>query len=193
MTKERSLTQAMFDPVEGPLLGPVLASPRDDAARRRYRDWLVATRDPRGEALALLDALSAPTPPPDAAARRARLAALYEAIPDWWIELMRTEGATRHCGLARAEAPRVRFAFECPRRWEMLTPTADPKVRQCDGCGEPVVRCDTLDEAEGRAREGSCITVPARLVAAATERYTSMMTGRPHLPELWARHLFDER
>jgi hypothetical protein len=30
-------------------------------------------------------------------------------------------------------------------------------------------------------------------VAAATERYTSMMTGRPHLPEVWAEHLFGER
>lgn len=55
------------------------------------------------------------------------------------------------------------------------------------------MRCDTLDEAERRAREGSCITVAAALAVAATERCTRLRTGRPHLPEVWAGHLLGER
>ena len=45
-------------------------------------------------------------------------------------------------------------------------------------------------DAEARARQGACIAVPGAVVAEAHERYTRMMVGRPHLPEVWARRIF---
>ena len=71
-----------------------------------------------------------------------------------------------------------------------MTPTADPAVRHCDGCHQDVHLCATLGDAEARARQGACIAVPGAVVAEAHERYTRMMVGRPHLPEVWARRIF---
>jgi hypothetical protein len=180
----------MRDPDEGPLVRPFFAGTAGPAERGVYRDWLLGRGDVRGEVLALIDALVAPVAPPDAPAIRARLAALSEQVPGFWLALMATHAGPFACGQARGAEPAVRFAFECPRRWHDLAVTGDPRRRHCDGCGETVELCETLDEAEAAARRGACITVPGRITQQAWDRYTRMMTGRPHLPEVWGRNIF---
>lgn len=180
------------DPEEGPFILPFLAGSADEGARRRYRDWLVERGDPRGEVVTLLESLEAPTPRVDLVPLRARFTALAAAVSPAWLALFRAVTAPLHCGLARAEAPAVRFAFECPRAWASLDPTDDPTVRRCDGCGERVYFSATRDEAERRAREGACVAVPASLLGALGARFSAGMTGRPHAPELWGERIFGD-
>lgn len=182
--------QLLADPDEGPLARPFLAGTATDADRARYRDWLLARGDRRGELLAALDALLAPVAPPDAAALRARLAELSAQVPEFWLAIVRPVADVYNCGEAIGAAPAVRFAYECPRTWASLEPTADPAVRRCDGCGEAVTLCTTLEQAEAHARIGACITVPSAIAQEAHDRYTRMITGRPHLPSVWARRIF---
>jgi hypothetical protein len=182
--------QLLDDPEEGPLVRPLFAGTAGPAERAAYRDWLVARGDLRGEVLALIDALAAPTAPADAPALRARLDAIVGQVPAFWLAIVRPYAEVFNCGQAIGEAPVVRFAYECPRRWETFEPTADPKVRRCDGCGEAVNLCETLEEAEAHARLGACITVPGSVTQRAWSEYTRMMTGRPHLPGVWGRRIF---
>jgi hypothetical protein len=86
----------------------------------------------------------------------------------------------------------VRFAYECPRRWEELTPTADPGVRHCEGCHEAVYACGSRKEAEDHAQAGRCISIAAALAARVGEEVSRDMTGRPHTPSLWASRLFGD-
>jgi hypothetical protein len=185
--------QLLADPEEGPFARPFFAGTAGAAERAAYRDWLVARGDVRGEVLALLDALVAPAPPPDGAAQRARLAALEPEVPDWWLEMVRGVAGVFNCGRGPDAAPAVRFAFECPRRWETLEATADARVRRCGDCGENVTLCETLEDAEAAARRGACITVPVRVTHRAWSEYTKMITGRPHLPSVWGRRIFDAK
>ena len=51
----------------------------------------------------------------------------------------------------------VKFAFECPRTWDALTPTDDAKQRFCDQCAQMVYFCTTDEETIARAKAGDCI------------------------------------
>lgn len=99
------------------------------------------------------------------------------------------------CGseAAKREPPLVRFAFRCPKRWETLEPTEDPAVRTCQQCKEPVYRCDSVEDAEARARRGECIAVPRRLVERVASAEEDAVFGRPEPRdplETWAKALY---
>ena len=61
---------------------------------------------------------------------------------------------------------------------------------RCEGCGERVYACSTRPEAEAHALRGHCISVPVALVNGLSGTLARNMTGRPHLPSLWAQALF---
>jgi hypothetical protein len=175
---------------EARFLGPLLGGADDPRILADYQAWLLARGDPRGELLQLQAALLADPPPPDSDVRMARLRDLLPACDPLWWGLVERLGHLRNCGAAGDPDPAVRFAFECPNRWESLTPTADPRVRSCDHCRQHVHRCSTRAEAETHARAGRCITVPARLVRAVAGDLTRHITGRPDPLALWARAIF---
>lgn len=62
------------------------------------------------------------------------------------------------------DTPDPRFAFECPRAWESLDPTADAAVRHCGTCDRPVHLSRDAREAEANGRAGRCVAlaVPVR-------------------------------
>lgn len=179
-----------MDPVEGPLLLPLLEGRPDVAARERYQAWLQGQGDPRGEVMALAARLSEPGELPGREAMRARLVELLAEVPaDWW-QVVRPVQWLLSCGQAAAEPIAVRFAFECPRSWESLEPTSDPSVRRCDGCSQEVILCGSQAQAAQQALRGRCIAVPRALAVQVSQEATVHVTGRPHLPTLWAERLF---
>ena len=52
-----------------------------------------------------------------------------------------------------------RFELRCPKQWDALTPTGNPKVRTCDSCARQVVYCGSLAEARQVAWAGGCVAV----------------------------------
>jgi hypothetical protein len=49
------------------------------------------------------------------------------------------------------------FRFVCPKRWDQLTPGADPIIRHCGHCDRRVHFCKTDEETIAHARAGDCI------------------------------------
>jgi hypothetical protein len=94
-----------------------------------------------------------------------------------------------NCGSdgAKKEAPRVRFAFACTKRWETLAPTDSESVRFCQQCKERVYYCDTVADAEARAFAGQCIAIPKPLSDGGVR---SEQLGRPDPVRDWADRLF---
>ncbi|MCI0458429.1 MAG: TIGR02996 domain-containing protein [Gemmataceae bacterium] len=134
MTEEDALTAA------------ILASPRDDAPRLVFADWLEEGGDPRGEFLRIavrLEDLEERGAPPEMRGKlqwvreiarlRQRLRALREVIPLGWA-LRMTRGWIKECNLVGSGA-------NCPRRWELLQETDDPTVRRCGHCLRNVWYC----------------------------------------------------
>lgn len=62
---------------------------------------------------------------------------------------MRTERTIRNCS--------VSVKVPCPKTWEGLAPTSDPKVRHCGECGQEVYFCVTDAETLEHAQAGHCI------------------------------------
>jgi hypothetical protein len=52
-----------------------------------------------------------------------------------------------------------KFQMQCPRRWEGLRETADPKVRLCESCLKEVHWCESEGEVQQRAARGECVAV----------------------------------
>jgi hypothetical protein len=52
-----------------------------------------------------------------------------------------------------------KFAFQCPKQWSQLVPTAQDGVKHCGQCNRNVFYCATIDEARTRAKEGSCVAL----------------------------------
>jgi hypothetical protein len=57
----------------------------------------------------------------------------------------------------------LQFQFQCPKRWDRLKPTGDPKTRFCDTCKKNVHYCETLREAATRAANGHCVALTITL------------------------------
>lgn len=181
-----SLYEFLSDPAETPFLGRALNESLDDDARRAYADALATRAPERAEWLRLETELYRRA---GDAATRARFLELSNRVNGMWVQILRRDRLL-NCGGGSAEAPRVRFTFECPRTWESLAPTEDACVRRCDECGQNVHFTDDLVEAEAHARAGRCITVPAKLAQSASGRNYTMITGRPDPIGDWATKLF---
>lgn len=90
-----------------------------------------------------------------------------------------------NCGLPSDVDPSQRFAFECPRIWETLTPIADPKVRHCADCQQRVYFEDSPAAVESRAMAGQCVAIPAPVTDGKFQSLTRAMVGRPNPRAIW--------
>lgn len=177
---------------EGPLLTAVMKrQPGDDAPRRAYMNWLLGKGDPRGELLRLVAELGAAQPSTQALAQRAHLLELIAAAdPVWCAFIGVSSDEIFGCGAGPKSDPIVRFRFECPNKWETLTPTNDSEVRFCDECQQQVFRVTSVDQAEAMARKGRCIAVPSALTSATATKLTRHMVGRPDWRAKWGEAIF---
>lgn len=51
------------------------------------------------------------------------------------------------------------ITFQCPKLWRRLTETADPKVRFCDYCYEPVHLVESVAELKEQVAQGHCVAL----------------------------------
>lgn len=51
----------------------------------------------------------------------------------------------------------VSWKFKCPKKWDDLSSTDDPKVKFCEACRENVYFCEDAEELSIRSREGVCV------------------------------------
>lgn len=145
---------------EDAFLRAVLADPAAATPRLVYADWL----DDQGD------------PVSDRKARFIRLEERLAETPERSLNHIRFVGSLQQLaagldpewlavvGHPALEACRLRFQFECPARWDRLTPTTDPRVRHCASCDRAVFHCDTIDEARRHAAAGECVAVSPVLV-----------------------------
>jgi uncharacterized protein (TIGR02996 family) len=142
--------------VNDSFLRELLANPSDKQTRQVYADWLEEQGDPRAEFLRVEDALAQlKKKDPSRAKLQERLRELRATIdPAWLAQLDR----------ASIENCEVRFAFQCPKRWEKLKPTEAGRVRYCDACHKNVYHCSTIEEAQDHADKGDCVAIDSRVL-----------------------------
>lgn len=147
----------------------------DEAARLVYADWLEGNGDvKRAEFLRLQQALVGSPPADDAGRalfkhRTERLRWLADAIdPAWRAAVARplVENCDAH------------FDFACPMEWGQLTETADPKVRGCNLCEEPVYYCTTIGEARRHAAQQRCVAIDITVERRPNDLVQIAMRGR---------------
>lgn len=159
------------------------ANPTDPAPRLIYADWLQERGDAQSLARAELLRLEVAAADAKPAARRkmeARIGELRRTIDPGWLALL-------------AKLPiagcRIEFEFECPKRWELVQFTANPRVRFCETCQNQVYYCDSAAQALRHARQGHCLAldwgratggVPFRGQAHGPRRMGRVRTHRPH-------------
>jgi hypothetical protein len=161
-----------LDPEETPLYRAGIAQPESIQARLDYVQWLVARGDARADYLKLELELQTL----EKADKRYRQVKsqlrLQKAKIDrqWRLEI--TQTPIENCGVL--DSAEGLFEFECPQRWNRLTPTDEPSVRFCDSCKQHVHFCSSLAEAEALGARGACIAIdvcakPERLHETAKE------------------------
>lgn len=193
---KKSVFDVFHDSKEGPYLFACMQRPDDREARLRYQKYLEAVADPRSEPLRLW--LELPTQnathgksPTEVAAIRAKLQSLVPRLDRAWWSTVARPLETFNCGQAKPErSPHVRFRFECPQSWDLLTETGDPSRRHCEVCRETVHFADSVGKAESLARQGKCIAVPSAIVDKTAREVTEMMVGRPDWRKMWAERIF---
>jgi hypothetical protein len=182
----RRIAEYLRSDDERPFIHKAFDQTLGDADRLAYAE-LVEARDPeRAEWLRLEVTLHSRAT--DDPAVLARFVALARKIGrDFGEALLREE--IMNCGSddARQAAPRVRFAFACPMRWETLAPADSESVRLCQQCNERVYYCETVADAEVRAFAGQCIAVPKPLTDGGVQ---TVRLGRPDPVRHWADRLF---
>lgn len=159
---------------EAAFLNAILANPEDDAPRLVYADWL----EERGDDLAARKAeflrttcrlLTVPAGPrrlPLTTQLRQQATSLD---PEWLAVVSKLE----------VEACVSAFEVPCPKQWENLRRTGNPKVRWCETCDKSVHFCDSIDAARGLARQGRCVAVNLTVIRQAGDlaRHTRFEPG----------------
>jgi uncharacterized protein (TIGR02996 family) len=134
----------------------IRAAPGDYALRLVYADWLEERGDPRAEFLRALVALARlGHNNPRRALLTRRLRELRSVADAAWLAVVECP-PIENCGM--------RFSLECPRQWELLTPTESPTVRFCASCQKRVYYCLSMDQATYHAWRGECVAVESSLV-----------------------------
>jgi uncharacterized protein (TIGR02996 family) len=138
-----------------PFLRAILADPDDAALRLVYADWLEERGDERAEFLRLEARLvELPATAPSYLKLNDRFHELHERLDANWLALL---------DCTPIDKCQIRFRFQCPKRWEKLTPTESDAVRFCKSCKKNVYHCGSLDEARDHAWQGDCVAIDSRL------------------------------
>lgn len=157
-------------PDERSFLQAILTNPTDDLPRLVYADWLDEQQtdeaNRKAEFLRLTAALVMETNTAKRVTLEQRLMELARHLPTDWLPVV-SRLAVENCAAAgnaiRRPLEQIEFEFECPIKWESLTPTSDVGVRHCDACQQKVYYCDTITEARDHARQGRCVVVDVAL------------------------------
>ncbi|MEZ4453743.1 MAG: hypothetical protein R3B09_30085 [Nannocystaceae bacterium] len=191
MSSPRRISELLDAEDERPFLHKAFDARLEDEDRLRYAEVLEARDPARAEWLRLEVALH--QRPAEDPAIVARFVALAREVGLDFANLLFRE-TILNCGGEEAKdaAPRVRFAYACPKRWETLAPPTDADadagpVRRCQLCAEPVYYCDTVAEAARRAVAGQCIAIPKPLSHGGEEH---LVLGRPDPLAMWAERIF---
>jgi uncharacterized protein (TIGR02996 family) len=165
--------------IEEVFIRDIQEHPEEEASRLIYADWL----DEQGDAdrAAFLRAESALTGLPDGDERRAELEEgvrnLRAGLDGEWVARV-ARPAIENCS--------VRFDYQCPKRWERLTPLEDARTRYCDHCRRAVHYCQSIEEARLHAWVGDCIAVDPGVARAPGDLESRVLTlGMPARPDLW--------
>lgn len=153
-------------PDEGSFLQAILANPTDDLPRLVYADWLEEQQTEaatlKAEFLRVTVALAGRLRSGARKQLQRRLKELARPLPTDWLAVtsrLRIEHCRTAAGARRQPLHVIQFQFECPLKWEALTPTAEVGVRQCEACQQAVYYCPTIGEAREHARAGHCVAV----------------------------------
>jgi uncharacterized protein (TIGR02996 family) len=134
--------------IEAALLRELRANPQDDATLEVYADYL----DEHGE------------PDQAALARLALRPALDDEAGATQRSLARPRDAMWRAVVTRPPIDRcLKFDYECPERWDRLTPTAQDDVRHCGVCNRQVVFCTSLERAYELGAQRACIAIDATM------------------------------
>lgn len=183
----RSFFEYMNDEVERPFLIKLLNGGLDDLARLDYANVL-DSRDPeRAEWLRLEVRLYSQATADESIHRR--FLELSRVMGYEFQRLMRRSDVL-NCGNALKEPRRIRFAFVCDKRWEVLLPTENAHERHCNACNMRVYHCATVNEAQAHAVAGHCISVSNVLVENAAGGGYRNAVGRPDPVRDWSENLF---
>jgi uncharacterized protein (TIGR02996 family) len=140
------------DETEQRFLAQIQARPMSDDDRLVYCDWLEERGfDDRAEFLRLqikLRTMSVKDPAFQPASKRLHVLGMDLDV-DWRTIVARP--AIDNCNF--------RFELRCPKQWDALAPTSNPKVRHCDSCARDVIYCGTILEARQVARTGGCVAI----------------------------------
>jgi hypothetical protein len=92
---------------------------------------------------------------------------------------------------ARVKNCPLSFAFQCPRQWDKLQPTDDPRTRFCPQCQTNVHYCRSAEEARQCAATGACVALDVQLVqsksapqASEDMGFITLVAGRLERPPL---------
>lgn len=184
--QSRRISDCLHSDDERPFILKAFDHALGDADRLAYAERIEGKDPERAEWLRLEVALHArATDDPAVLARFVELS--HEIGLDYVDALLREE--ILNCGddEAKQAAPRVRFAFACPKRWETLAPTESASVRLCQQCDEHVYYCETVADAEVRAFAGQCIAIRKPLTDGGVQ---TLALGRPDPVGQWADRLF---
>jgi uncharacterized protein (TIGR02996 family) len=143
---------------EARFLCALRVDPSDPVLRLVFADWLDERGDAasraQGEFLRLQGTLAKlKKRARGRAGMESRLQELRQVIPLERLVLLE-ELPVENCG--------PEFEFQCPRRWEKMQSTDDPRVRFCDACRKNVYHCSTAREVQHHATQGHCVAVDPR-------------------------------
>jgi uncharacterized protein (TIGR02996 family) len=129
----------------------ILNSPADLSGWLAYADWLDERDDPRAEFIRLQVRILTPDEMwPDPIGVLERIEELRPTLdPDWLAVFER----------APIDNCDDEFAFRCPKQWEHLKGTDNPRVRYCETCDKKVYYCLTDREARKRTSLGLCVAL----------------------------------
>lgn len=138
----------------------LLEQPSSDLTRLVYADWLDEQQTPDSVAKAEFLRLIAD---PEFAALTDRAKELSRELDPQWLAAV-AKLPVENCADANQPGVRVNslgveFVFECPKRWEELTPSDENGVRFCGACKKTVHYCHDRDDLRANANLGNCVAV----------------------------------
>lgn len=143
-------------------LRKLLEQPNSDLTRLVYADWLDEQQTP--DSVAKAEYLRLIADGELAGSHTDRAAELARELDPHWLAVV-AKLPVENCDRigepgVRMNALGVEFEYECPKRWEELTPTGDGYgVRFCGACEKTVHYCKDADDVRVNANLGNCVAV----------------------------------
>lgn len=138
---------------EQAFMDDLLAKPHDEEVRLVYADWLEEqARTTEAQFIRLQREIRKLAPDDDVqlAEKRRLLHTEAAKLPLSW---------RRAVAVAPIENCDLKFELTCPKSWDSLAPTEDPRQRFCNGCQKRVHYAPTIEKAQSLAMRGQCVAV----------------------------------